>query len=139
MGRLASPAPVRMPYAPGTVVAQNDIPRYPNSRLVVQREVGKRAGYESFDSALDAMRGASTGNLPAVAIVELDGRFHGYSLAERQHFIVRGTSLGTPQTPFHLPVASYSNGIDFRDERLSAIVDGSELIYSVQPETGMGV
>lgn len=130
MGRLASPAPVRMPYAPGTVVAHIPVKHAIDPRVIIDREIGVRAGYTTFDAAVAAMQGATVGNFPAAAIVEHNGRFHGYSLDSRA--AVEFINPGRP------PVHARTDSFRFVDENLSAIVDGDRVIFAVQPD-GTGV
>lgn len=119
---------------PGSIVARQDAAGYPDPSIRTTREVGVRRGYADFGTALDAARGVSASNLPAVAIVELGGRFHTYQLAEHLHlwnkFANAAADRHIPEhTPAHLPAPSWSRGIYFTDERLSAIVDAGQVVY----------
>lgn len=128
----------RAPYAPGTVLAHTRISGDFDDRVTVQREVGVRAGYATFDAALEAMRGVSAGNLPAVAVVERDGRFHGYALRDTLSPWINYGFGNHDLGAYHLPLARSNDGIKFTDAGLSAIVDGDQVVYGVQPN-GTGV
>lgn len=115
---------------PGTIVGRLKTNAYPDFQLQTSGTlVGRHEGYADLNTALDALKGATSGNLPAAVLLKEDGRFFGHALDQRYGVVARLGGMPSAAWPFHVAdVDQARQSVALTASYAYAIVDGDVLI-----------